>query len=86
MDYLTPLEHRGQSFKEFVVEWVFGQFERNLESIGLRRPWYWDRLAERPQPLLCVGDLESGGQQPQGIRPGVREPPRQYPQMPQESC
>ena len=28
MDYNTPLEHRKQSFKEFMQEWIVGQFER----------------------------------------------------------
>jgi toluene monooxygenase system protein A len=44
MDYLTPLEHRGQSFKEFVQEWVLDQFLRSLEDVGLERPWYWDQF------------------------------------------
>jgi len=42
MDYLTPLEHRKQSFKEFVEEWVIDQYLRSLEQFGLKRPWYWD--------------------------------------------
>jgi toluene monooxygenase system protein A len=42
MDYLTPLAHRTQSFKEFVDEWVLDQFERSLSELGLARPWYWD--------------------------------------------
>ncbi|MGC4093915.1 MAG: hypothetical protein QM756_39620 [Polyangiaceae bacterium] len=41
MDYLTPLEHRKRSFKEFVEEWVSTQFEASLKSFGLERPWYW---------------------------------------------
>jgi toluene monooxygenase system protein A len=44
MDYLTPLEHRKQSFKEFMEEWVLDQFDRQLVAIGLERPWYWDRF------------------------------------------
>ena len=28
MDYYTPLEHRKQSFKEFMEEWIVAQFER----------------------------------------------------------
>lgn len=42
MDYLTPLEQRTGSFREFVNEWVLDQFERSLEEYGLARPWYWD--------------------------------------------
>lgn len=42
MDYLTPLEHRRASFKEFVEEWVLDQFLRSAAEYGLARPWYWD--------------------------------------------
>lgn len=42
MDYLTPVDHRGPSFKEFVQEWVVEQFLSSLADVGLRRPWYWD--------------------------------------------
>lgn len=42
MDYLTPLEHRRASFKEFVTEWVTEQYLSSLEELGLKRPWYWD--------------------------------------------
>jgi len=41
MDYLTPLAARQQSFKEFVEEWIMGQFLASLESLGLEKPWYW---------------------------------------------
>jgi toluene monooxygenase system protein A len=41
MDYLTPLEARRQSFKEFVQEWVIDQFSRSLDEHGLDKPWYW---------------------------------------------
>jgi len=41
MDYLTPVEHRAQSFKEFIDEWVLDQFDRMLTEFGLQRPWYW---------------------------------------------
>lgn len=41
MDYLTPLEHRTQSFAEFVDEWLLDQFESSLERYGLERPFYW---------------------------------------------
>jgi toluene monooxygenase system protein A len=44
MDYLTPLEHRRQSFKEFVEEWVVDQFLHLFREYGLQRPWYWDRF------------------------------------------
>lgn len=42
MDYLTPLTRRGPSFRQFVEEWVLGQFLPTLEDVGLRKPWYWD--------------------------------------------
>src|SRR6185436_12549255 len=41
MDYLTPLAERKQSFREFVGEWIIGQFERMIHEYGLERPWYW---------------------------------------------
>jgi toluene monooxygenase system protein A len=41
MDYLTPLEHRKQSFKEFVDEWIVDHFAAELAEYGLERPWYW---------------------------------------------
>src|SRR5678816_1258559 len=46
MDYLTPLEHRTNSFKEFMHEWVVDQFLRSLDEFGLERPWYWDTFLE----------------------------------------
>jgi toluene monooxygenase system protein A len=46
MDYLTPLEHRKSSFKEFMHEWVLDQFLRSLDEFGLQRPWYWDTFLE----------------------------------------
>jgi toluene monooxygenase system protein A len=42
MDYLTPLEARERSFKEFMEEWIVEQFGRLLARHGLQRPWYWD--------------------------------------------
>lgn len=42
MDYLTPVAHRSQSFKQFIDEWVIDQFQRMVDELGLRRPWYWD--------------------------------------------
>lgn len=44
MDYYTPLEHRKQSFKEFMQEWIIGQFERQIQDLGLDTPWYWDEF------------------------------------------
>ena len=44
MDYLTPLRHRTQSFKEFMEEWILDQFLRTVDEFGLHRPWYWDRF------------------------------------------
>jgi toluene monooxygenase system protein A len=46
MDYFTPLESRSRSFKEFVEEWVIGQYLQALERLGLKRPWYWDTFLE----------------------------------------
>jgi toluene monooxygenase system protein A len=47
MDYLTPLQHRTQSFVQFIEEWVLDQFDRMLDEFGLSRPWYWEQfLAE----------------------------------------
>jgi toluene monooxygenase system protein A len=42
MDYLTPVEHRSRSFKEFMQEWVLDQYVRSIEEMGLEKPWYWD--------------------------------------------
>ena len=44
MDYLTPLQHRAGSFKEFVQEWVIEQFQGSLARLGLRLPWYWEQF------------------------------------------
>jgi len=44
MDYYTPLEHRRQSYREFMEEWIIDQFIRTLEQYGLRKPWYWDEF------------------------------------------
>ena len=41
MDYLTPVEKRTQSFKEFVLELVVPQFLESIERLGLKKPWYW---------------------------------------------
>jgi toluene monooxygenase system protein A len=46
MDYLTPLQHRTASFKEFVQEWILEQFQRSLDEVGLKRPWYWDTFLQ----------------------------------------
>jgi len=46
MDYYTPLEHRKQSFKEFMEEWIVTQFERSLLDLGLDKPWFWDQFLE----------------------------------------
>src|ERR1700689_5701552 len=42
MDYYTPLEHRKQSYREFMEEWIIDQFAHTLEDYGLKKPWYWD--------------------------------------------
>lgn len=46
MDYYTPLDHRKQSFKEFMHEWIVVQFERSLADLGLDTPWFWDHMLE----------------------------------------
>jgi len=46
MDYLTPVEHRTQSFKEFMNEWVVEQYLESLARYGLKRPWYWESFLE----------------------------------------
>jgi toluene monooxygenase system protein A len=46
MDYLTPLQHRTQSFKEFMEEWVLDQFLRSIADFSLKKPWYWDQFVE----------------------------------------
>jgi len=46
MDYLTPLAHRTQSFKEFMDEWILDQFQRALDDVGLARPWYWPQFLD----------------------------------------
>lgn len=44
MDYYTPLEHRKQSYREFMEEWIIDQFVHTLEQYGLKKPWYWDEF------------------------------------------
>jgi toluene monooxygenase system protein A len=44
MDYYTPVEHRKQSYREFMEEWIIDQFIRTIEDYGLRRPWFWDEF------------------------------------------
>ena len=44
MDYNTPVEHRKQSYKEFMEEWIIDQFVRTIQDYGLKRPWYWDEF------------------------------------------
>jgi toluene monooxygenase system protein A len=46
MDYYTPLDHRKQAYKEFMEEWIIGQFIRTLQDHGLKKPWYWDEFIE----------------------------------------
>src|SRR4029077_17195450 len=41
MDYYTPLAHRRQSFKEFMLEWIIKQLSDQFRALGLERPWYW---------------------------------------------
>ena len=46
MDYYTPLEHRKQSYKEFMEEWIVDQFVSSIESYGLKKPWYWQEFLD----------------------------------------
>lgn len=46
MDYNTPVEHRKQSYREFMEEWIIDQFVRTITDYGLKRPWYWDEFME----------------------------------------
>jgi toluene monooxygenase system protein A len=46
LDYLTPVDKRRTSFREFVEEWVIDQFRRLLRDHGLKEPWYWDKFVE----------------------------------------
>ena len=42
MEYLAPVSARARSFKEFMTEWVTGQFMKNLAEFDLEKPWFWD--------------------------------------------
>lgn len=46
MDYLTAMEQRSYSFKEFMEEWILDQFLRTLDEFGLKRPWYWQTVLD----------------------------------------
>ena len=46
MEYLTPLDARTRSFKEFMQEWVTEQFIKNLAEFDLEKPWFWDLFVE----------------------------------------
>jgi len=37
-DYLTALDQRPYSFKEFMEEWIIDQFLRTLDEFGLKKP------------------------------------------------
>lgn len=58
IDYLTPLDRRDQSFKEFVHEFIVAQFERAVEDLGLDRPWYWDYFLRTTDYFHHSGHLE----------------------------
>ncbi len=55
MDYLTPLEHRTSSFKEFMHEWVLDQFLRSLDEFGLEAPVVLGHLPRGPRQLSPHG-------------------------------
>jgi len=44
IDYLSPVDKRAFSFKEFMHEWVIGQYRGSLREFGLKEPWYWDEF------------------------------------------
>lgn len=46
MDYYTPLKHRRRSYREFMEEWIVDQFVSNIESYGLKKPWYWQEFLD----------------------------------------
>jgi toluene monooxygenase system protein A len=46
MDYLAPLAGRTFSFKEFMEEWIVGQYTETLRQFGLERPFYWETFVE----------------------------------------
>jgi toluene monooxygenase system protein A len=50
MDYYTPLEHRKQSYKEFMEEWIVAEFLRLIEDYGLKKPWYWEEFLAGQAP------------------------------------
>jgi toluene monooxygenase system protein A len=35
---------RKQSYKEFMQEWIAGQFLDQIRDYGLKKPWYWDEF------------------------------------------
>jgi toluene monooxygenase system protein A len=76
MDYYTPLEHRKQSFKEFMEEWIVAQFERALTDMGLELPWYWDIfLKDSARPTTaCTWAPTSGARPCGGTRPPASPP------------
>ena len=46
MEYLTPVEARTRSFRQFMEEWVVDQFIKNLDEFGLDLPWFWEVFIE----------------------------------------
>ncbi|MCK2239043.1 MULTISPECIES: toluene monooxygenase [unclassified Crossiella] len=42
MDYYSPLDSRTHCYREFIEEWVVGQYKRSLADYGIGTPWYWD--------------------------------------------
>ncbi len=46
MEYLTPVEVRTKSFRQFMEEWIIDQFMKNLAEFGLERPWFWELFLE----------------------------------------
>ena len=60
MDYYTPLEHRKQSFKEFMREWIVGQFERSLIDLGARH-FYVSNLPAKKTVATLNAILDKAG-------------------------
>ena len=46
MDYLTPVDQRQASFKEFIHEWVIEQYLKSLAELGLEKSFYWETFLE----------------------------------------
>jgi hypothetical protein len=53
MDYLTPVDPRGQSFAELVEEWALDQYAGSLRELGLEKPDHAQREGDYLLGELC---------------------------------